>query len=199
MSDRKFNADTPNSTSWGQEVTKAKSETLKNEVSTKSPDLRDELIDKLREVVPAAFSDGKLNPKKLSELLVDGASTEAERYDFTWVGKREAIAMLQAPTRATLSPEFESSIDFEDAQHVFIEGENLEVLKVLYRSYFGRVKLIYLDPPYNTGNDFVYPDNFSDPLDQYLRVTGQKNNEGDLLTNLIEKSGRFHSAWLSMM
>jgi adenine-specific DNA-methyltransferase len=107
--------------------------------------------------------------------------------------------MLQAPTRATLIPDRANSVDFDDAQHVFIEGENLEVLKVLYRSYFGRVKLIYIDPPYNTGNDFIYPDNFADPLDQYLRLTGQKNGDGDYMTSHPERNGRFHSAWLSMM
>jgi adenine-specific DNA-methyltransferase len=84
-------------------------------------------------------------------------------------------------------------------QHVFIEGDNLEVLKLLYRSYFGRVKMIYIDPPYNTGNEFIYPDDFSDPLDNYLRLTGQKNGNGDYQTNKIEKNGRIHSNWLSMM
>ena len=91
------------------------------------------------------------------------------------------------------------SVDFEAAQHVFIEGDNLEVLKLMYRSYFGRVSMIYIDPPYNTGSEFIYTDDFSDPLDNYLRLTGQKNGEGDYQTSKIEKSGRIHSNWLSMM
>ena len=121
---------------------------------------------RLRDAAPEAFAEGKLDIDKLKALVGDAVETRPERYEFNWAGKRDAIAMLQAPTRATLFPDRAASVDFDDAQHVFIEGENLEVLKVLYRSYFGRVKLIYIDPPYNTGNDFIYPDNFADPLDR---------------------------------
>jgi adenine-specific DNA-methyltransferase len=122
-----------------------------------------------------------------------------ERYSFTWAGKRDAIRLLQAPSRATLVPCPEESVNWDTTRHVFIEGENLEVLKLLYKSYAGRVKMIYIDPPYNTGADFIYPDDFADPLDSYLRVTGQKAENGDLLTSNPETSGRYHSAWLSMM
>jgi adenine-specific DNA-methyltransferase len=107
--------------------------------------------------------------------------------------------MLQTPSRATLIPAPEESVNFEQTSNVFIEGENLEVLKLLYKSYFGRVKMIYIDPPYNTGNDFIYPDNYSDPLETYLQLTGQKDTAGNLLTSNPETSGRYHSAWLSMM
>ena len=107
--------------------------------------------------------------------------------------------MLQAPTRASLIPDPENSVNFDEAQHIFIEGENLETLKVLYRAYFGRVKLIYIDPPYNTGNDFIYPDNFTDPLEHYLCITGQKDSSGNYLTSQTETTGRLHSSWLSMM
>ena len=120
-------------------------------------------------------------------------------HGITWPGKRDAIAMLQAPSRATLVPEPGQSVNFDEAQHVFIEGENLEVLKLLYKSYFGQVKLIYIDPPYNTGNDFIYHDDFSDPLAAYLTQTGQMTEDGDMTTSAPEKAGRFHSNWLSMM
>lgn len=168
-------------------------------IASQSPDFRAELREQLRAVVPEAFAEGKLDADKLKALLGEGGDAGPERYSFSWAGKRDAIAMLQAPTRATLIPDREHSVNFDEAQHVFIEGENLEVLKVLYRSYFGRVKMIYIDPPYNTGNDFIYPDDFADPLDNYLRITGQKNGNGDYTTSQVDTSGRIHSAWLSMM
>ena len=168
-------------------------------VADSTPDHREGLLDELRRLFPEAFLGGDLNLKKLGALVGAGVETGPERYDLTWPGKRDAIAMLQAPTRATLAPDRSESTDFDRADHVFIEGENLEVLKVLHRSYQGRVKLIYIDPPYNTGKDFIYPDDFADPLDRYLRITGQKDDDGDLLTSQPERSGRFHSNWLSMM
>lgn len=168
-------------------------------VPAASPDLKAGLLRTLREAAPEAFAEGKLDVDRLKELLGDAVDTRAERYEFNWAGKRDAIAMLQAPTAATLVPDRAASVKFDDAQHVFVEGENLEVLKALYRSYFGRVKLIYIDPPYNTGREFIYSDDFSAPLDHYLRVTGQKDGNGDYLTTNLEQSGRFHSGWLSMM
>jgi adenine-specific DNA-methyltransferase len=116
-------------------------------VAASSPDLKAELLAKLREAAPEVFAEGKVDVAKLQALLGDAVEGRPERYEFNWAGKRDAIAMLQVPTRATLVPDRENNVDFDDAQHVFIEGENLEVLKVLYRSYFGRVKLIYIDPP----------------------------------------------------
>jgi adenine-specific DNA-methyltransferase len=101
--------------------------------------------------------------------------------------------------RATLKPERSESVDFDNTQNLFIEGDNLEVLKLIRKSYSGQVKMIYIDPPYNTGNDFIYPDNYTDPLDNYLELTGQKDSEGNLQTSNPETSGRYHSAWLSMM
>lgn len=168
-------------------------------LATASPDQRQELLQRLKTAAPEAFAEGKLDLDTLKTLLGEAVETGAERFTFTWAGKRDAIAMLQAPTRATLVPDTAASVDFDAAQHVFIEGENLEVLKVLYRSYHGRVKLIYIDPPYNKQEDFIYPDNFADPLDHYLRFTGQKNGNGDYASTLTERSGRIHSAWLSMM
>ncbi len=168
-------------------------------VAGRSPDLRAELREQLRALVPEAFAEGKLDAGKLKALLGENGDSRPERYSFSWAGKRDAISMLQLPTRATLVPDRAHSVNFDEAQHVFIEGENLEVLKVLYRSYFGRVKMIYIDPPYNTGNDFIYPDDFADPLDHYLRITGQKNGNGDYTTSQVDRNGRIHSSWLSMM
>lgn len=164
-----------------------------------TPDMRNELLTQLRAIAPEAFTEGRLDLDKLGRLTGTLTSEGPERFSFTWSGKREAVAMLQAPTRATLVPNSEGSINFEDAQHIFIEGENLETLKALYRAYYGRVKLVCIDPPYNTGNEFIYSDSFADPLDHYLRVTGQKTNGGEYLTTQPEKGGRVHSAWLSMM
>jgi adenine-specific DNA-methyltransferase len=171
-----------------------------NRIDDSTPDMKVELLARLKSVVPEAFSDGQLDLERLAELAGEAVVPGGpERYGLTWPGKREAIAMLQAPSRATLVADRNASVNFDDARHVFIEGENLEVLKLLYKSYFGRVKLIYIDPPYNTGNDFIYRDDFSDPLAAYLRQTGQMTEGGDMTTTLPEKAGRFHSNWLSMM
>ncbi|MGA2030958.1 MAG: site-specific DNA-methyltransferase [Thermoguttaceae bacterium] len=156
-------------------------------------------MEQLRELFPDVFSEGKVDVEKLRAALGDIADDRPERYSFTWAGKRDAIRLLQTPSRATLVPAPDESVNFDSTQNLFIEGDNLEVLKLLYKSYSGRVKMIYIDPPYNTGNDFIYPDNFADPLDTYLRLTGQKAENGDLLTSNPETSGRYHSAWLSMM
>ncbi|MCY2930955.1 MAG: site-specific DNA-methyltransferase [Planctomycetota bacterium] len=168
-------------------------------VARESADLREGNIARLRELFPEAVTEGKIDFAKLRETLGDDVDDRPERYSFTWAGKRDAIRLLQTPSRATLVPCPEESVNFETTNNVFIEGENLEVLKLLYKSYAGRVKMIYIDPPYNTGNDFIYPDNFTDPLDTYLKLTGQKDSEGNLLTSNPETSGRYHSAWLTMM
>lgn len=158
-----------------------------------------DLTERLKEAFPEAVLEGKVDFERLRTALGEAVDTRQERYSFTWAGKRDAIQLLQVPSRATLVPVPEESVNFKDTGHIFIEGENLEVLKLLYKSYFGRVRMIYIDPPYNTGNDFIYPDNFADPLDYYLKLTGQKDSEGNLLTTNPETSGRYHSAWLSMM
>ena len=168
-------------------------------VQRTSPDLLRENIDRLKDLFPEVVTEGRVDFDKLRAILGDEADGRPERYSFTWAGKRDAIQLLQTPSRATLVPAPEESINFDSTNNVFIEGDNLEVLKLLYQSYAGRVKMIYIDPPYNTGNDFIYPDNFADPLDTYLKLTGQKDSEGNLLTSNPETSGRYHSAWLSMM
>lgn len=171
----------------------------KQRVNPESEDICAQRLDALRDLFPEAFTEAGIDFHRLRAALGDFVDDSPERYQFTWAGKRDAIRAFQVPSRATLVPDKENSINWDETGHVFIEGENLEVLKLLYKSYFGRVKMIYIDPPYNTGNDFVYPDDFADPLEQYLRVTGQKDAEGNLLTSNPETSGRYHSAWLSMM
>ena len=124
----------------------------------------------LRQLFPEVFAEGKIDFDKLQATL--GAATESGpgRFCFTWAGKDDAVALLQTPSRATLVPCPEESVAFDTTKNVFIEGDNLEVLKLLFKPYFGQVKLIYIDPPYNTGQDFVYPDNFADPLATYLQT-----------------------------
>jgi len=140
-----------------------------------------------------------VDAEKLRASMGDYVDERPERYSFSWAGKRDAIRLLQVPSRASLIPARDESLDFDTTQNISVDGDNLEVLKLLYKPYFGRVKMIYIDPPYNTGNDFVYPDNFADPLDTYLKLTGQKDSQGNLLTSNPETGGRYHSAWLSMM
>lgn len=168
-------------------------------VEVMSANLREDRLSQLRDLFPEAFPDGKLDLQTLRVVLGASEGDRPERYLFTWAGKREAIRLLQLPTRATLTPSPDESIDFDTTQNLFIEGDNLEVLKLLYKPYFGRVKMIYIDPPYNTGHDFIYPDDFTDPLGSYLALTGQQDGEGNLLTSNPETSGRYHSTWLSMM
>ena len=164
-----------------------------------SPSLVNEQIEQFKILFPECFSEGKIDFSKLREAVGQVAAEESERYHFTWAGKRDAIQLLQTPTRATLVPCYEESVDFETTGNIFVEGDNLEALKLLYKPYFGQVKAIYIDPPYNTGSDFVYPDNYTDPLDTYLQLTGQKDGNGNRLTSNVETTGRLHSAWLSMM
>ena len=165
-----------------------------------TPDLVGERVQQLQALFPDVVTEGRVDFDKLRAALGDTVNGEPERYSFTWAGKRDAIRLLQMPSRATLLPAPDESVRAGTRRkHLFIEGDNLEVLKLLYKAYFGRVKMIYIDPPYNTGNDFIYPDKFADPLDTYLRITGQRDENGNGLTSNPETSGRYHSAWLSMM
>ena len=173
--------------------------TRKQTVNKQTASATEDQVESLHALLPQAFTEGKIDFEKLRASLGDFVDERPERYSFSWAGKRDAIRLLQTPSRATLIPAPKESIDFDTTQNLFIEGDNLEVLKLLYKPYFGQIKMIYIDPPYNTGNDFVYPDNFADPLDTYLQITGQKDSEGNLLTSNAETSGRYHSAWLSMM
>jgi adenine-specific DNA-methyltransferase len=168
-------------------------------VAAASPDVVAERSAWIADLFPEAVAEGKIDFEKLKATLGAVVDTRPERYSLTWAGKRDAIQLLQVPSRATLQPVPDDSIEFDRTSDVFIEGDNLEVLKLLYKPYFGQVKLIYIDPPYNTGKDFVYRDDYADPLHAYLSLTGQSDSEGNLLTSNPETSGRYHSSWLSMM
>jgi adenine-specific DNA-methyltransferase len=168
-------------------------------VNFTGPDITSDRIDALRSLIPDAFTEGRIDFAKLRAALEDDIDDRPDRYSFSWAGKRDAIRLLQTPSQGTLLPVPEQSIDFDSTENIFIEGDNLEVLKLLYKPYFGRIKMIYIDPPYNTGNDFIYPDNYAHPIDAYLQLTGQGDDAGNLLTSNPETAGRYHSAWLSMM
>ncbi|HQI50209.1 MAG TPA: site-specific DNA-methyltransferase [bacterium] len=156
----------------------------------------------LRAVVPEAFADGRINWETLRAALgehLEDDEADAEHFGLFWPGKRAARRLASQPSRGTLVPQPGLGVNEATTRHLFIEGDNLEVLKLLLKSYAGQVKLIYIDPPYNTGNDFIYSDDFTEPLEAYLRRTGQMDEEGQALTTNPKASGRFHSNWLNMM
>ena len=134
--------------------------------------------------------------QELSKDIVEGVE---ERYQFTWPDKRNAIRLANAPTTDTLRPCREESVDFDNTQNLYIEGDNLQVLKLLRENYLGKVKMIYIDPPYNTGNDFVYNDDFSQSAGEYMHNSGQEDEEGNRLVANTESNGRFHTDWLNMI
>lgn len=167
-----------------------------------SPDLAAQHRAALSDLFPGVLQDGVLDSAKLGELLGVEVSAPAgglERYGLTWAGKADAIRSLQAPSTATLVPDFANSIDWDTAKNAFIEGDNLEVLKLMQKAYNDKVKLIYIDPPYNTGNDFIYPDDFRDGLRGYLDYTGQLDEKGLMTSTAVDTSGRRHSRWLNML
>jgi adenine-specific DNA-methyltransferase len=168
-------------------------------VNLTSSNLSLEKLAELRRILPDAFSEEKIDWEKLRTVLGDSVDAHIEKFCFTWAGKNNAIKNVLIPSKATLNPAPDESVKFDESENLFIEGDNLEVLKLLQKAYFEKVKMIYIDPPYNTGGDFVYKDNFTAPLDNYLHQTGQKNGNGEHLTTNKETNGRFHSDWLSMM
>ena len=127
-------------------------------VSKTTPPVSDEQLEGLRTLIPQVFTEGRIDAEKLRASLGDFVDDRPERYSFSWADKRDAIRLLQVPSRASLIPARDESLDFDTTQNISVDGDNLEVLKLLYKPYFGRVKMIYIDPPYNTGNDFIYPD-----------------------------------------
>ncbi|WP_237800894.1 site-specific DNA-methyltransferase, partial [Corynebacterium accolens] len=170
-----------------------------NEVPGSSPEFRTELAEQLAELAPEAIADGKIDVEKLKELLECDASDTSERFGLFWPGKKRAMRAAQTPTTATLRPDKENSKDWDTTKNVFIEGDNLEVLKILQKHYHGKIKMIYIDPPYNTGKDFVYPDNYKEGLETYLEWSKQVNEDGKKLSSNSESEGRYHSNWLNMM
>ena len=153
----------------------------------------------LRDLIPEAFAEGELDPRRLGTALGLASEPQSERYGLSWPGKLLASAARQEPSIGTLRGDSESGHGPPDAPDMVIEGDNLEVLKLLQKSYHAKVKMIYIDPPYNTGNQFIYPDNFREGLATYLEFTGQTDESGRKLTVNTENNGRYHSNWLSMM
>lgn len=174
-----------------------------------TPDLTQDHINRIRELFPNCVTEardesGKLKlsvdfdqlKQELSDSIVEGPQ---ERYHLNWPGKREALLTANAPIAKTLRPCREESVNFDTTKNLFIEGDNLEALKLLQETYLGKIKMIYIDPPYNTGNDFIYEDDFSENSEEFLRRSNQKDEEGNHLVTNKESNGRFHSDWLSMM
>lgn len=156
-------------------------------------------IDKLKTLFPEIVTEGKIDFNVLQEVLGNELEGGDEYYRFTWAGKANARREAQKPSTGTLRPAPEESVDWDNTQNLYIEGDNLEVLKLLQKGYAGKVKMIYIDPPYNTGKDFVYKDNYKDNLRNYQEVTGQIDDEGNKLSTNSDSDGRYHSNWLNMM
>jgi len=159
----------------------------------------DENIAKLKELFPDVFSEGKIDFEVLEATLGKYVDNNSERYNFNWNGKSTARRIAQTSSNGTLRPCKIESKDWDSTQNLYIEGDNLEVLKLLQKSYHKKVKMIYIDPPYNTGKDFVYKDNFHDNIKNYMQITGQVDSEGNRLSTNSETNGRYHSDWLNMM
>lgn len=164
-----------------------------------SGDMVADNIARLKALFPEIVTDGKVDFEVLRELLGDAVEEGEERYGLNWKGKRKARAFAMTPSLGTLRPAPEDSVDWDTTRNLMIEGDNLEVLKLLRRSYAGKVKLIYIDPPYNTGNDFVYPDNFGNSIGNYFNITGQIDDLGAAATSNREARGRLHTDWLNMI
>lgn len=166
-----------------------------------SADIISENISILKELFPGGLSEGRVDFDTLRQLLGDASVLDEgeEKYGLNWHGKKKARQIALTPSSGTLLPCLDESVDWENTQNLFIEGDNLEVLKLLQKSYANKIKMIYIDPPYNTGKDFVYSDNYQDNLVNYLKYTGQTSEEGRKLTSDVETSGRRHTNWLNMM
>jgi adenine-specific DNA-methyltransferase len=169
------------------------------EVTLESMDIAEEKREQIKALFPEAFSQGKIDFDQLKRSLGEWVEPAKERFGLNWPGKADCMKIIQEPSVATLKPARDESVNFDDTENLFIEGDNLEVLKLLQKSYFGKVKMIYIDPPYNTGKEFIYPDKFAETLDTYLEYTGQKDGNGKKLTTNADTSGRYHSRWLNMM
>ncbi|MBL1404833.1 MAG: site-specific DNA-methyltransferase [Rhizobiales bacterium] len=165
----------------------------------KSMDIIEQNIEQLKELFPSVFSEGKVQFNKLEELLGNYVVDDEDHYNFTWHGKRKAGRLAQTPSTGTLRPCKDESVDWDNTENLFIEGDNLEVLKLLQKSYHRQVKMIYIDPPYNTGNDFVYEDDFKDGVKNYLEMTGQLDSDGKKMGTNSSSAGRYHTNWLNMM
>lgn len=169
----------------------------------KSLNPQEELLELLKQKFPAVFAEGYVDCQKLKQTLGEDVDLENERYGMTWAGKNNCFRVIQEATTATLKPARDESVDFDETENLFIEGDNLEVLKILQKPYYGKVKMIYIDPPYNTGNDFIYNDDFKQNKAEYEEKAGIKDGNGDLRSEGLMKNtrdrGHYHSDWLNMM
>ena len=165
----------------------------------KSKSITEEQKAKLKELFPEVFTEDKIDFDKLRLILGDEVDDGEERFGMTWPGKRDCFKVIQEPSIGTLKPCRDESVNWDKTENLFIEGDNLEALKLLQKSYYGKIKMIYIDPPYNTGNEFIYPDKYSESLETYFAYTGQVDAEGRKFSTNTEADGRFHSKWLNMM
>ncbi|GAA5819140.1 MAG: Pseudogene of site-specific DNA-methyltransferase [Methanobrevibacter sp. CfCl-M3] len=171
---------------------------IESKLNGESKDILEENITKLKELFPEIVTDGKIDFEALKIMLGGNVEESNERYGFNWYGKSKTIKIAQEESTGTLRPCKEESKNYDTTENLYIEGDNLEVLKILQNSYQNKIKMIYIDPPYNTGNDFIYKDNYKDNLNNYLEKTSQVDEKGKLKTN-SEESGRYHTNWLNMM
>ena len=169
------------------------SELRMEKLSMESEDITKENVNKIKELFPQVVTEGKIDFDVLKEILGEQIESRNERYQFTWSGKSDSIRFAQRPSTGTLRPDKESSKNWDSTENLYIEGDNLEVLKLLQKSYHNKIKMIYIDPPYNTGGDFVYKDDFKDSIKNYKEQTNQT------LRANPETSGRYHTDWLNMM
>ncbi|MCK9319150.1 site-specific DNA-methyltransferase [Methanoculleus sp.] len=167
-------------------------------VNKESNNIFNAKIDELKKIIPEAFTENKIDFSKFSQLFKEDISNADEKYTLNWVGKSEAIKNIKANSTLTIIPDEKESINFDSTKNIFIEGDNLEVLKLLHKSYFNQIKVIYIDPPYNTGGDLLYNDNYTYSEDSYFEKTGQTKNGIKQTTN-TKSNGRYHSDWLSML
>ncbi len=170
-----------------------------NHPLSQSTDIIKQNVETLKKLFPTIVKEGRIDMEELKALLGEELENSEEYYRFTWAGKSHARQEANKPSTGTLRPAREESKDWDTTQNIFIEGDNLEVLKLLQKSYSNKIKMIYIDPPYNTGNDFVYKDDYADNLGNYLNITGQTDKEGRKLSTNTETDGRYHSNWLNMM
>src|SRR5262245_47402706 len=173
---------------------------MPEKLDLRSHDITGEKMAELLRLFPEARTEGgKVDFERLKLALGATVDVGKERYGMNWPGKAECFKTIQAPSLGTLRPCPEESIDFETTENLIIEGDNLEVLKLLQKSYLGKVKMIYIDPPYNRGADLIYPDKYTETLQTYLEFTGQVDPQGKKFGTNTESDGRYHSNWLSMM
>lgn len=171
-----------------------------NKLEMQTPNITNENIEKIAKIFPNCVKESKIDfdllKQELSNDIIEGSK---ERYNLDWVGKKKAVLATNAPIRKTLRPCKDESVNFDTTENLFIEGDNLDTLKLLQKTYLNKIKMIYIDPPYNTGKDFIYKDNFAKPTEEYFLESEQKDEEGNKLTTNLKTNGRYHSDWLSMM